>query len=519
MRTRRIFRLLAILLLGLALPARGQQITEFPTPSRLSDPVFITLGPDGALWFTESGLGKIGRITTNGVITEFPATAQANNVQGIASGSDGNLWFTEIDANAVGRITTAGVVTEFPLPTPLSGPYQIAAGPDGNLWLSETGGARIGRVTTSGSFTEFPISAPAHGITAGPDGNVVTGRTRQSDGSRLVCSPSFPRGRPSAVIAAGGWPGSPISTPGTLDGSAPGRSWFDSDPQAPIRHRLSADGFLVCDRRGGSTASRATDRRRFRCRRTPSRPASRSVPTASGSEQAEQAGRSKTIPPPSSPSPCRRCRGQPRRIALLALGSLVLGGLRFLTQASGRHCDGLVGARARRGGCAGPNPRGDPDDHFSAARSPRASWTRRARPSSRRMRGEPSHQRGREGQRRRGGTPPRRVRGRLGPGQRAWRVGRAGPCGFERCRGRELVGARCGPRRTPRVGQQGLRGSCARVLRAVTRSSSSGRREVTLSVCVSSSRASFARETSAHRDPDRFRTVGLSRHRDGQDSA
>jgi streptogramin lyase len=46
-------------------------ITEFPIPTGSSFPEWITTGPDGALWFTETGSGKIGRSTTAGAITEY----------------------------------------------------------------------------------------------------------------------------------------------------------------------------------------------------------------------------------------------------------------------------------------------------------------------------------------------------------------------------------------------------------------------------------------------------------------
>ena len=39
-------------------------ITEFPTPTSLSFPKFITAGPDGNLWFTEDSGNKVGRITS-----------------------------------------------------------------------------------------------------------------------------------------------------------------------------------------------------------------------------------------------------------------------------------------------------------------------------------------------------------------------------------------------------------------------------------------------------------------------
>ena len=69
------------------------------------------MGPDGALWFTETLANTIGRITTAGVITEYPMTTASSSPFGITAGPDGALWFTEVGASKIGRITTAGVVT------------------------------------------------------------------------------------------------------------------------------------------------------------------------------------------------------------------------------------------------------------------------------------------------------------------------------------------------------------------------------------------------------------------------
>jgi virginiamycin B lyase len=120
------------LVIGLALsaghrPAAAQNFNEYPTVTPFGDPYGITAGPDGALWFTENG-GKIGRITTAGVMTEFPIPTANSNPLGITSGPDGALWFVEYSANQIGRITTAGVVTEFPIPTANSNAFYIAAG-------------------------------------------------------------------------------------------------------------------------------------------------------------------------------------------------------------------------------------------------------------------------------------------------------------------------------------------------------------------------------------------------------
>ncbi len=81
-------------------------ITEFPTPTSLSFPKFITAGPDGNLWFTEYGGNKLGCITPGGTITEFPLPTSKSYPVGIAAGPDGNLWFTEFGGFKIGRITS-----------------------------------------------------------------------------------------------------------------------------------------------------------------------------------------------------------------------------------------------------------------------------------------------------------------------------------------------------------------------------------------------------------------------------
>jgi streptogramin lyase len=145
--------------------------TEFPVPSA---PVDMAVGPDHALWFTESSTDKIGRITTSGAVTEFPLpppTTPGSQPEDIAAGPDHALWFTDTTAGKIGRITTSGAVTEFPLPAAASQPEDIAAGPDGALWFTDPVIHEIGRITTSGTITEFALSKPdrrADSLTLGP---------------------------------------------------------------------------------------------------------------------------------------------------------------------------------------------------------------------------------------------------------------------------------------------------------------------------------------------------------------
>jgi virginiamycin B lyase len=79
-----------LLTLGLAAGAASaaasgaDSVTIYPG---IGDPVSITAGPDGALWFADTN-SSIGRITTTGT-------------------ADGALWFTNAGDNSIGRITTA----------------------------------------------------------------------------------------------------------------------------------------------------------------------------------------------------------------------------------------------------------------------------------------------------------------------------------------------------------------------------------------------------------------------------
>jgi virginiamycin B lyase len=120
---------------------------------RGSLPVEITAGPDGALWFTESGADYIGRITTDTQsITEYPIPTPNSQPWGITTGPDKNLWFTELSAGKIGRMTTSGTITEWSIGAG-SLPRGITTGPDGALWFVESGQLpnynAIGRITTA----------------------------------------------------------------------------------------------------------------------------------------------------------------------------------------------------------------------------------------------------------------------------------------------------------------------------------------------------------------------------------
>jgi virginiamycin B lyase len=153
--------------------AAAPRVREYPVPTASSRPITIALGPDRAMWFSEYGAGKIGRISTKGKVKEFTVPTQNSAPAQIALGPDGALWFAEDNGNKIGRITTKGKIREFPVPTPSSRPTGLVAGPDGALWFTEATGNKVGRIATDGKITEYPIptgTSYPQGIVAGPDG-------------------------------------------------------------------------------------------------------------------------------------------------------------------------------------------------------------------------------------------------------------------------------------------------------------------------------------------------------------
>ena len=138
-------------------------------------------GPDGALWFTQIGANRIGRMTTDGVLTdEWTVPTPNSQPDGIAIGPDGSVWFAEVLGNRIGRLMPDGAIVEYPVPTPDSRPTEVAVGPDGHVWFTERGtiaapGSKVGKVDPStGSVSDYvvrPGSRPL-GIVAGPDGNM-----------------------------------------------------------------------------------------------------------------------------------------------------------------------------------------------------------------------------------------------------------------------------------------------------------------------------------------------------------
>jgi virginiamycin B lyase len=219
--------------------AAAGSVTQFPLPTLSAYPGSITTGPDGALWFAETG--KIGRMTTSGALTEF-ALPSGRTPNSIRSAPDGTLWFTESSAGRIGHLTTGGAITEYLVPGAcLAGyscptsprPQSITAGGDGALWFTETifsniavrvTGSKVVRFSPPSSFTEYVLPSGGTKATTPVAGDIVQG----ADGALWFTDSR--QGRIWRITTAGSLSFSqvPLGSPQSLTTGPGAALWFSA---------------------------------------------------------------------------------------------------------------------------------------------------------------------------------------------------------------------------------------------------------------------------------------------------
>ena len=182
-----------LIVLALLAPANAVAATPrfngpFPIPSPNAKPTGITPGPDGALWFAEHDVHKVGRIFNGTVSESATLPGGATQPNGIAAGPDGKLWLTTRGGNgAIVDLTLAGPFEgPFSFTLPISSdPIEIVVGPGGALWFTDTKNDMIGKIAPDGIIARFAITdgSKPYGIVAGPDGNLWY--TLQGDKGRI----------------------------------------------------------------------------------------------------------------------------------------------------------------------------------------------------------------------------------------------------------------------------------------------------------------------------------------------
>jgi streptogramin lyase len=246
---RTLIRAVRVLMLALLMTAAASAaasaapITEFSTGlPAVSDPSSLTPGPDGNVWFVDTG--AIGRITPSGEITEFTTGLNPGSMpHAIVPGDDRNLWFTDLGTTkAIGKITPAGTITETTTGlNPGAAPYEMTAGANGTLWFLDVGTtSAIGRITTStGAIKEFAYTLDPvptlNEITGAPDGNVYF-----TDKGNV---PGVGKITPDGTITEATTP--LMSMPSGIGAGPDGNVWFSDQAAPPAIGRVTPGGVVT----------------------------------------------------------------------------------------------------------------------------------------------------------------------------------------------------------------------------------------------------------------------------------
>jgi virginiamycin B lyase len=204
---------------------------EFPIPG--VEASHITMGGDGALWFTgtmsspDQGPdlgGFIGRMTTSGQVTTDTLPDPQDAPGYITLGPDSAVWFDVPDAASVGWIdTSTDALHVYAIPGAQAGPItygvdDVSAAADGSAWVAWGADDEVVHVQRDGSMTEY--SAAGCG---GVIGVVATSDAPWISSPTAMCELSYS----GAVTAVYPLPSSIVSSgAGAITWRPDGNLWF-----------------------------------------------------------------------------------------------------------------------------------------------------------------------------------------------------------------------------------------------------------------------------------------------------
>ncbi len=145
-------------------PSNGK-VKLYKLPSRDGDPHALLHDAEDNVWFTESKVGKLGKLTrATGKITEYPI---GDDPYGLALDKSGNVWVTRKTAGRLTKFDPAtGQTTELSLAKG-SQPRRIAVAPDGMLWVSLYGTGKLAKIDPASNRVVKEYELPG-GPNAGP---------------------------------------------------------------------------------------------------------------------------------------------------------------------------------------------------------------------------------------------------------------------------------------------------------------------------------------------------------------
>lgn len=250
-------------------------VEEFSLPSG-SEPLGITLGADGNVWFIERRVDRIARMTASGTLSEFPMKTKGLSPEVLTTSHAGDVWYGA--ESMFGRVDTAGTLTEYPSTTfffpysmtvdssdnlwfldsetiwrrtpagsltPFSAPgapgysndlSSLVIAADGNLWCLQDVEQNLLRMTPTGTYAAFAMNPPGFGLAAGPDGNLWA--------TVFATSPAIVRqiSTDGAVKNEYPVPGA-VGSIGYISAGPDGALWFtEGDHEPPRIGRITTDG-------------------------------------------------------------------------------------------------------------------------------------------------------------------------------------------------------------------------------------------------------------------------------------
>ncbi|MBP1221895.1 T9SS type A sorting domain-containing protein [Flavobacterium sp. 1355] len=165
--------------------------------AKFSIPYAICIDPTGNLYVSDSGNGRIRKITLSGNVTTIAPSQDLHIPRGICVDKTGNLYITSLGSDAIYKITPAeqvtiiaGSVTGYADGTGTAAKFHHPIGIDidanGNLFVADMYNDRIRKITPDGAVTSFAgfgspssddLGAKAgfydpHGLHVHSDGNI-----------------------------------------------------------------------------------------------------------------------------------------------------------------------------------------------------------------------------------------------------------------------------------------------------------------------------------------------------------
>ena len=184
--------------------------------ARFNDPAGLAIAADGTVFVADNQNHAIRHIGTNGVVTTLaglPGTpgatdgsgsaARFDSPTGIAIGPDGALYVSDTGNHTLRRVTTNGIVTTLAgsagnadyadgsaTAARFNQPLGLAIAPDGTVFVADSGNHLIRVIATNGNVSVLAGNPETFGSTDGTSTNAFfnnpVGLALASDGSLLV---------------------------------------------------------------------------------------------------------------------------------------------------------------------------------------------------------------------------------------------------------------------------------------------------------------------------------------------